>query len=149
MADERKHDDDEPVRGHSSFRSARAAGGSSLHGAQSMEDIREDDSMDPQPAELPAGTGSGAGRTVGAVAGAVVGAAAGVLGGPVGIAAGAAAGAAIGGAAGGGAGDWADRQDDEDLAAKRLKDGPAGGASPSPQDVLGDDPGNGVPPRRA
>lgn len=90
MTDER-NDSKTVTRGYSSFREAREAEGEVLHGAANVDDIREDDSMNPQPAYT---LGSGFGAGVGAVAGATVG----ILGGPAGIVVGAATGAAIGGA---------------------------------------------------
>ena len=56
MADERHHDDEK--RYPSSFKEAREQGGEALHGAHTIEDVRSDDSMNPQPVDLPEGTGT-------------------------------------------------------------------------------------------
>jgi len=129
MADERNHDD-EPTRGHSSFREARAAGGNSLHGAASVEDFHQDDSMTPRPSEPVSGAATAGGSAVGAVIGGAVGAVAGGLAGPAGIVAGAAAGAALGGASGAATGEKVD-----EVEGNRLRD-----PDPEAGDFTGSEP---------
>lgn len=143
MADERQRDEE---RGDfpSTFREDRERYGNATHGAHTIEDSINDRSMSPEPVQVPEGTGSAVVSTVGAVAGAVAGAAVGVLGGPAGIAAGGAAGAAIGAGAGSGAGNWADKQDDETLEDKRMKEPAADYDQVSPQERIGADPESSI-----